>query len=476
MAEKCILVWFRNDLRIQDNEILWEACEKASQIVPVYVFDPRYYQTTNNDTLKTGKLRAQFILESVADLKKSLRNLGADLLVLSGKPEELIPAIAEKYNVDVVYHHREVASEETEISTLVEDALWKQKINLKHFIGHTFYHKEDLPFPIKDIPDVFTAFRKKVERESNVRPCFNSPLKIVAPKDLEHSDLPSLTDLNFMANADDLSAANFKGGETEGLKRLNYYLWETNLLQKYKLTRNGLLGLDYSSKFSPWLAAGCLSPRSIYWEIKRYEKERGANESTYWLIFELLWRDYFRFMFKKHGTKYFLETGFKNKQQELAPNQEELLNKWKQGETGIPFIDANMKELKQTGFMSNRGRQNVASFLIKDLKVNWILGASYFEEQLIDYSPSSNWGNWAYVAGVGNDPREDRYFNILKQANEYDPKAEYVKYWLPQLKNIPNNKIHALYNLSETELIGYGVILGENYPEPIVGLPAYSKY
>ena len=135
MAEKCILVWFRNDLRIQDNEILWEACEKASQIVPVYVFDPRYYQKTNNDTLKTGKLRAQFILESVADLKKSLQNLGADLLVLSGKPEELIPAIAEKYSVDVVYHHREVASEETEISTLVEDALWKQKINLKHFIG-----------------------------------------------------------------------------------------------------------------------------------------------------------------------------------------------------------------------------------------------------------------------------------------------------------------------------------------------------
>ncbi|TAF43955.1 MAG: DASH family cryptochrome [Sphingobacteriales bacterium] len=476
MSEKNILVWFRNDLRTEDNEILLEACEKASSIIPVYVFDPRYYQTTTYNTLKTGHLRAQFILDSVADLKNTLQKLGGDLLVLVGKPEEIIPQIAQKYNADVVYHHREVASEETEISTLVEDALWKLKINLKHFIGHTFYHKEDLPFPIKDIPDIFTTFRKKVERESTVRPCFKSPTKINIAHNLETSTLPLLASLGFIACADDIADANFIGGESEGLKRLKYYLWDTDLLKKYKLTRNGLLGMDYSSKLSPWLAAGCLSPRSIYWQIKTYESERGANESTYWLIFELLWRDYFRFMFKKHGTKYFLETGFKNKTHDLAPNQLELFALWKKGQTGIPFIDANMIELNQTGFMSNRGRQNVASFLIKDLKVNWVLGAAYFEEKLIDYSPSSNWGNWAYIAGVGNDPREDRYFNIIKQAIDYDPKAEYVKHWLPQLEKIPHNKIHDLYHLSESDLLKYGVRLGENYPFPIIKLPAYSKY
>lgn len=476
MSDKNILVWFRNDLRIEDNEILLEACEKATSIIPVYVFDPRYYQTTAYNTLKTGYLRAKFIIESVADLKQSLQNLGGDLLVLQGKPEEIIPQIAKKYNADVVYHHREVASEETEISTLVEDALWKLKINLKHFIGHTFYHKEDLPFPIKDIPDIFTTFRKKVERESSVRPCFKSPTKIIIPNNLEATPLPFLADFGFSACADEITTANFKGGENEGLKRLKYYLWDTDLLKKYKLTRNGLLGMDYSSKLSPWLAAGCLSPRSIYWEIKKYEKERGANDSTYWLVFELLWRDYFRFMFKKHGTKYFMETGFKNKQQELAPNQLALFEAWKNGKTGIPFIDANMIELNQTGFMSNRGRQNVASFLIKDLKVNWVLGAAYFEEKLIDYSPSSNWGNWAYIAGVGNDPKDDRYFNIIKQAIDYDPKAEYVKHWLPQLEKIPHNKIHDLYHLSETDLLKYEVKLGDNYPCPTVKLPAYSKY
>ncbi len=472
MSDKNILVWFRNDLRIEDNEILLEACEKATHIIPVYVFDQRYYQNTTYNTLKTGLFRAQFILESVNDLKNSLHFLGADLLVIKGKPEEVIPQIAQKYNAEVVYHHREVASEETEISTLVEDALWKLKINLKHFIGHTFYHKEDLPFPIKNIPDVFTTFRKKVERESTVRPCFLVPNKIVVPNNLEPSAMPTLTDLGFNACADDLAKANFKGGESEGLKRLKYYLWDTDFLKKYKLTRNGLLGMDYSSKLSPWLSAGCLSPRSIYWEIKKYERERGANDSTYWLIFELLWRDYFRFMFKKHGTKYFLEEGFKNKTQDIAENQLQLFEAWKNGQTGIPFIDANMIELNKTGFMSNRGRQNVASFLIKDLKVNWVLGAAYFEEKLIDYSPSSNWGNWAYIAGVGNDPREDRYFNIIKQATDYDPKAEFVKHWLPQLKNIPHSKIHALYNLPVVELANYGVVLGDNYPNALVALPA----
>jgi deoxyribodipyrimidine photo-lyase len=431
MSEKVILVWFRNDLRIHDNEILLEATQKATTILPVYIFDPRYFTQTVFKTQKTGSFRTQFLTESVVDLKKSLKELGGDLLIIQGHPEELLPQICAKYGVNEVYHHREVAEEETEISSLVEDVLWKQQINLKHFIGHTMYHKEDLPFPIKDIPDVFTTFRKKAEREGVIRPAFETPTKINIPTNLEESTLPSLTDLGVKEEIkDSRKAIDFKGGETEGLARLKYYLWDTDLLKTYKKTRNGLIGADYSSKLSPWLSAGCLSPREIYWEIKKYEQERGANDSTYWLIFELLWRDYFRFMFKKHGTQFFMVGGFKGKENEHADNQEELFEKWKNAKTGEPFIDANMKELNLTGFMSNRGRQNVASYLVKDLKVNWTWGAAYFEEKLIDYNPASNWGNWAYVAGVGNDPRENRHFNIEKQANDYDPKGEYRKLWL----------------------------------------------
>jgi deoxyribodipyrimidine photo-lyase len=221
----------------------------------------------------------------------------------------------------------------------------------------------------------------------------------------------------------------FKGGESEGVKRMQEYFWDQDALRTYKETRNGLVGANYSSKFSAWIALGCLSPRKIYWEIKKYEKERVANESTYWLVFELLWRDYFRFMFKKYGTKFFLKAGFKGQAPAEAPNQRELFERWKTGQTGVPFIDANMRELNTTGFMSNRGRQNVASYLVKDLQVNWTWGAAYFEEQLIDYCPANNWGNWAYLAGVGNDPREDRHFNTAKQAQTYDPAGKYVQLW-----------------------------------------------
>lgn len=446
MSSRTILVWFRNDLRIHDNEILLEATLKGSTVLPVYIFDPRYYRETSFGSLKTGNYRAKFTIESVADLKSSLQNLGGDLLVLNGKPEEILPQLAKEYQVDEVYHHREVASEETQISSLVEDALWKMQINLKHFIGHTLYHKEDLPFPIKDIPDVFTKFRKKVEREGEIRAVFKKPEKISVPENLQASEVPTLQDLGFEDfEPDNRKVMNFVGGETEGFKRLYYYLWESDNLKQYKQKRNGLIGADYSSKLSPWLSAGCLSPREIYWEIKKYEKERGANDSTYWLIFELLWRDYFRFMFKKHGTQYFIEEGVKGVIPELASNQEELFVKWKEGRTGLPFIDANIREMNLTGFMSNRGRQNVASYLVKDLKVNWTWGAAYFEEKLIDYAPASNWGNWAYVAGVGNDPREDRHFNIQKQAHDYDPKGEYVKLWLPELADKSTENIHQPY-------------------------------
>ncbi|MBC7746023.1 MAG: DASH family cryptochrome [Flavobacterium sp.] len=477
MSEKTILVWFRKDLRIHDNEILIEASRKADFIIPLYCFDERQFQLTRFNTLKTGSFRAQFLIESVADLKKSMKDLGGDLLIAKGKPEEIIPYLVEKYKVSEVYHHREVASEETIISEKVETELWKQKINLKHFIGHTLYNKEDLPFPIKDIPDIFTTFRKKIERESAVKPCFDKVQIINLPKDFETSEVPALIDLGFteVLHKDTRAVMDYKGGETAGKCRLQSYFWKTDRLKNYKITRNGLIGADYSSKFSAWLSLGCLSPRGIYWEIKKYEKERIANESTYWLYIELLWRDYFRFMFKKHGSKFFLKNGFKVSPPEECENQLELFEKWKTGQTGVPFIDANMREVNASGYMSNRGRQNVASFLVKDLKVNWLLGAAYFEEKLIDYCPSSNWGNWAYVAGVGNDPRDNRYFNVMKQAKEYDPQGEYVRLWVPELSRIPGVKVHEPWNILVHQLEEYQVRLGVNYPFPITQLEYSNK-
>ena len=226
------------------------------------------------------------------------------------------------------------------------------------------------------------------------------------------------------------TAFPFKGGENEALKRLHSYFFESKKLGFYKKTRNGLIGIDYSSKFSPWLANGCISAKTIYWNVKKFEQEEIKNQSTYWLIFELIWRDYFKYISIKHGNDIFKIGGILKNNYTWFTNKKAIKN-WINGETKDDFINANMIELKKTGWMSNRGRQNVASYFAKELKLDWRIGASYFESMLLDYDVHSNYGNWMYVSGVGNDPR-DRKFNTQLQAERYDPNYLFRKRWLQQ--------------------------------------------
>ena len=427
---KTIVVWFKTDLRISDNETLIKAIAKSDQIIPVYCFDDSHFETTSYGFKKTGSFRTQFLLESLQDLDNNLRKTGSGLIILRGKPEIEIPKIVQKYKAQKVFAKREVAFEEKQTEKRIQESLFKLRCELETFSTSTLYHAEDLPFSVKNIPDVFTSFRKKTEKESKIRGSFDKPLQINSPK-IPEMKLPTLQDLDLdFSPIDSRAAIEFKGGETEATKRLNHYFYETKCLSNYKETRNGMIGSDYSSKFSAWLALGCISPRFIYEEVKKYEKEFGANDSTYWLIFELLWRDFFRFMFKKYQTKFFLYEGIKTDKINSKSLNEKLLSQWINGTTPSDFINANMLELKQTGFMSNRGRQNVASYFCNELNMDWRLGAAYFEEQLIDYDVCSNWGNWAYLAGVGNDPRGHRYFNIEKQANDYDKNKIFRKLWI----------------------------------------------
>ena len=427
---KKALVWFRTDLRIHDNETLVRAIESNDQIIPVFCLDKRQFATTAFGFKKTGNIRAQFLLESLQDLDTNLRKLGSGLIVVQGKPEEAIPELAKTYQVQTVYSKKEVAYEEIQSQQLVEQELWKMNCPLETFSTSTLYHAQDLPFALKDIPDVFTLFRKQIEKESSIRNSVATPLVIPSPP-IEPLVLPNLLDLRLLEYLkDERAVMNWKGGETEGLLRLEEYLFTSGAFPKYKETRSELIGKNYSSKFSAWLSMGCLSPRKIVAEIKKYEEQYEANESTYWLVFELIWRDYFRFMMKKYKHQFFTQNGIKSIPSELNVHNSAQFEAWKNGETGNDFIDANMKELKLTGFMSNRGRQNVASYLCHNLKLDWRYGAAYFEQQLIDYDVCSNWGNWAYLAGVGNDPRGKRIFNIEKQAIEYDNNKMYRNQWL----------------------------------------------
>jgi deoxyribodipyrimidine photo-lyase len=420
---KKILVWFRNDLRLHDNEMLVEAIAKSDSILPVYILDNRLFGETKYDTLKTGNIRAQFILESVASLRNSLKQIGGNLLIAQGNPEDIIPSLVQEYEISEVYHHREVAREETHISTLLENALWKLRVNLKHFIGHTLYNKEDLPFPIKDIPDAFNQFKKKIERDSIIKPCFSAPDRINVAEVIDWGHLSTLEALDLIPQQKDLRADfEFIGGEQEGISHLQKVIVA---MQQAASAKNLIL----ASKLSAWLAMGCLSPRKVYWEIKKMETTPNTKAMFNHILLGLLWRDYFRFMFKKYGNRFFNPDGFGSQGLVDIENEQENFIKWKNAQTGFAVVDAVMTELNQTGYISNIARQTAALYLINNLEVSWVFGAAYFEEKLIDYNPASNWGNWANMAGVGNDQKTKSAFDLDKNIKNLDPKGNYALTW-----------------------------------------------
>ncbi|VFQ94383.1 unnamed protein product [Cuscuta campestris] len=449
------IFWFRNDLRVLDNEALYKAWVSSDSVLPVYCVDPRLFSTTHYFGFpKTGALRAQFIIQSLADLKRNLMKRGLNLFIQHGEPEEILPSLAKTYNAHTVYAQKGTCSEELKVEKAVSKNLgnviqpcsYSKNVTtptrLELIWGCSMYHIDDLPFNSKDLPDVYTQFRKSVESKSIIRNCIKIPASLgPSPNILEWGSIPEVADLGLQP-AEVSKGMKFMGGEIAALARVHEYFWKKDLLKMYKETRNGMLGPDYSTKFSPWLATGCLSPRLIHAEVKRYEKERLSNVSTYWVLFELMWRDYFIFLSIKVGNSLFHPGGPRNLTNNWSKDQR-LFEAWKNGQTGYPLIDANMKELLTTGFMSNRGRQIVCSFLVRDMGIDWRMGAEWFETCLLDYDPCSNYGNWTYGAGVGNDPREDRYFSIPKQAQNYDPEGEFVAYWCPELRALPKEKRHS---------------------------------
>ncbi|MFC7070709.1 DASH family cryptochrome [Halobaculum lipolyticum] len=474
MADDTAVVWFRRDLRIHDNAALLAACD-ADELLAVYAFDPREYGERafgGRDSFrfeKTGPYRARFRREAVADLRERLRDRGSDLVVRHERPEVAVPAVAEAVDADAVHYQSLPVPEEVDVETALRGRLRDLGVTPSRRWTHTLYHPNDLPVEYTEISDTYTRFRETVENRATVREPLPDPDVPDAPT--EEVDAGSIPDAGALgvdeAEDDDRAALAFVGGETAALDRLDRYVFEEDRLREYKQTRNGLSGQGFSSKLSAWLTEGCLSPRTVRREVERYERERVANDSTYWLLFELIWRDFFGFQFAKHGTDFFRRGGIRGRDDIHWRDDDEQFGRWAAGETGVPFVDAAMRELNATGYQSNRARQNAASFLANDLRIDWRRGAAYFETQLVDYDPASNYGNWAYIAGVGNDSR-DRSFDVVGQAKRYDADGEYVARWIPELAALPAGAVHEPWTLSDAERAQYGVRLGVDYPEPMV--------
>ncbi|CAE6532592.1 unnamed protein product [Rhizoctonia solani] len=448
---------------------------------------------------RTGRHRVRFLVQSVFDLKSQLRSLGSNLGIYLGQPENVVPQVVRQLReqgdtIEGVWLQRESASEEVSVERRLSHALKEMQTMLHLDPGaRTLVHESDLPFQMpSQLPDVFTTFRKRVEglNEKMVRPVLPHPSKgewkpfptledyakgtsptmiFALPSDMTEEHLieqltiplvtepvPGETNCRTAYYEVPGAAFPFKGGESSARQRLDYYLGvggtgESCPATTYKETRNGMLGADYSTKFSPYLTFGCLSAREIVAQCDNLEdrlREAGkltdaARKNIYWIKFELLWRDYMFFINIKYGNNMFklegLLTGVSRKATKTKidwtewENRNDKIQTWFEGRTGVPFVDACMRELTLTGYTSNRGRQNVASYLTKDLYFDWRIGAEFFESFLLDYDPAANYGNWAYVAGVGNDPREGRKYNVIKQAKDYDPDGDYVKQWIPEV-------------------------------------------
>lgn len=499
------IVWFRNDQRIMDNPILYEAGKlKADTTICVYCFDPRHYETTKFGSLKTNSFRCNFLMESIRNLRANIRSkLGSDLLVSFGRPEELIPKLCQKSgdkSVIVLVQHED-AWEELKVEKAVEKGIVATGCaTMKTFHGATLFHRDDLPYDTKsfrDIPDGFTSFKNKVESKCSIRKLFSYPkkgiLKLPANKEeiyesiasdsttMGFNFLPTETMLGLKKGAleeiagkltDRGGVLNFEGGETAGRKRLQEWMFDQDRLKEYFEIRNGMLGEGYSSKFSPWLATGNISPRWIHNECKRYEKERGiANKSTYWLIFELIWRDFFHFLLPKYGRRVFYPYGMKGSSGgKNWSTDRNCIEKWKTGTTGMPLVDANMRELAQTGWMSNRGRQNVASYLVIEMGIDWRIGADHFESLLLDHDVYSNYGNWNSAAGLAGG--RINKFNTVKQSKDYDPKGDYIRHWIPELSKVPAPLIFEPWKMNQSQQEKYGVKIKSDYPSPIkLGAP-----
>lgn len=426
--QKINIVWFKNDLRTKDQISLFKASQEDLPFIALYIFDEDFYQKKQFGFRKIGKFRAKFLLESVQDLQHNLTELNITFLIKFGKTKEIFEKINAHYSIQKIFCKEEFTQEEIDVEKGVSLALSNVKFEKSY---SQFLLEPKFVFErLEKIPALFTTFRNKVEKNFIVRKPFKIEkketfFKLEIPSD--KIDLEKLGFKNFETHPD--SAFPFSGGENAAWERLYYYFEETQLLKDYKNTRNGLVGSDYSSKFSSWLANGSISAVSIYDEVKKFEQKFGANESTYWLIFELLWRDYFKFIALQHRNEIFYKNGvqpYKNLEFQHNPQK---LEQWVSGKTHSEFVNANMIELQKTGFMSNRGRQNVASYFCKNLKLDWRIGAAYFEEMLIDYDVHSNYGNWLYLAGIGNDAR-DRSFNTEKQAEQYDSDKKFRNLWL----------------------------------------------
>ncbi len=445
---KISVLVYRQDLRAYDHPALDHALKHQTPVLALYADDPALDEPTRYGFPRRSSKRRAFLRQTLSILKTTLKPLGVPLIVLNQPLLSALKTVAEAYEIErVILHHTDGEEERLDDLALMQ---WYPK-RVFFFEDKSLLSPHQLPFEIAQLPKTFTAFRQKVEALT--------PPPVLPQRQPQTAWTPVIP----CTLSVETKTLVFPAGEIAAKERLEHYLFHTHAVKTYKETRNGMLLDDASSKFSPYLANGSLSVRWVYARLTHYERTVVKNDSTYWLFFELLWRDYFSFLSQQQGAKLFQSQALS-----LKPIQwRASATDWQRivdAQTGFPLIDANLRMLYQTGYMSNRGRQNVASFITKNLRLDWRLGAAWFEHHLLDYDVASNYGNWAYVAGVGSDAREFRYFDVMKQGQLYDPDAQLLERYVPELNALPKHLRYRLPLLDRAVYEDYAL----QYPRPMV--------
>lgn len=448
---KTIIVWYRNDLRIHDHPALAAACDDGQIIIPVFIL---------NKTILTGKHagsnRNRFLLECLQDLKKSLKKIGADLVVREGDSENELKKLVKEFAADALYYTSDYSPYAQARDKNIDGTFSKQGIQVRAFAGRLILQDvKDIETKTGGTYKVFTPFYKNW-LESPRRKVVATPTHISFPLDANIGDVPTS---EYYVSQDDLSPYVLHGGESEARKKLVYFLQE-NIHDYHK--NNNDMAADSTSRLSSYIHFGCLSPREIETMLPDGDGPRAWQR-------QLCWRDFYHYIllhYPQNATEEYQE-----RYRKLAwGDDKKMLRKWQSGETGYPIVDAAMRQLRDEGWMHNRARLIVGSFLTKDLWIDWRIGETYFMRMLVDGDEANNNGNWQWIASVGVDPAPlfRRLYNPVSQHKTYDSTSEYVRRYVPELRSVPNEYIFEPWRMSEVVQIASKCVIDTDYPSPIV--------
>ncbi|MCM4168311.1 Deoxyribodipyrimidine photo-lyase [Arenibacter antarcticus] len=411
MSEKISIFWFRRDLRLEDNVGLYSALKDSFPVLPIFIFDEEILENLSKDDPRVG-----FIYDRLQQMRSQLQQeFNSSLALFYGKPKEIFQNLLQNYQVQQVIANRDyepyARRRDEEISTI----LTKNKLVFKTYKDQVIFEKDETVKSDGNPYLVYTPYKNKWQTQFNEKYHLNKSNSEEHLKNLvQNSRLPnvSLSDIGF-------TTATIKVPE---------YSLNSKLINNYEDTRNFPDIENGTSRIGPHLRFGTVSIRQVM------KKAIAENNHVFWS--ELIWREFFmQILWHFPNT---VKDAFKPKYDRIVwRNNEKEFEKWKKGETGYPMVDAGMHELNATGYMHNRVRMLVASFLCKHLLIDWRWGEAYFAEKLLDYEMSSNVGNWQWAAGCGVDAAPYfRIFNPMTQADKFDKDGKYIKNWIPDLDNL----------------------------------------